>query len=70
MRRALRGRAAGALLALLGAASGCTTTATEAEMTRTEVNEDLAGPDAMVGESNAEANQREALEDVIDDSNR
>jgi len=69
MRRVLSGCVVAALLAL-GAVTGCTSYATEAEMSRTEVQEDLAGPDAVVGESNAEANQREALEDVIDDSDR
>jgi len=69
MLRVLSGCAVAALLAL-GAASGCTSYATQADLTRNEVQEDLAGPDPMVGESNAEANQREALEDVIDDSDR
>lgn len=70
MRRVLSACAVVALLALLGAASGCTTTVTEAELTRTGVDEDLADPNAVVGESNAEANERDAFQEVLDDSNR
>ena len=70
MRRALGGCAAAALLALLAAAGGCTTTASEAEMTRKGVQEDLADPDATVGESNAEAAEREAYQEVLDSSDR